>query len=482
MAKAEQVDAIKLSPFQERVLATPEDVDLFLGGGRGGGKSFTLALLALRHAEQYGARARALYIRQSFPGVRDFETLTLELYSSIYGASARYNSADKVWRFPNGATLELQQAQTQQQLTKFQGRSATLLLADECGEWSSPEILDRLRGNLRSPRGVPTRVVMAANPGGVGHSWLRQRHVDGRTPWLPYETAELGAKFVSCPSTHEDNPFLDHESYKAQLLAATATDPELREAWIGGDWFIVRGGIYFEGVNWERITLDGDSWSPGWLKSENGKPFRPDWRVHEQGPPRWRSLWSIDHGRSAPLVALLAVRPRYAGLPTPDGREVSKEAWAIIDEVALHDPNDLNRGLGLDIADAALHIHGKADEWGLPTRAVLDAACFARHGHDRGSLAAEYERSGIRVSESSKGSRIGGWERLRRLLLADDGEAQVLISDRCRYLLETLRTLPRDGDDLDTRAADHAADALRYLVMTDYAGGEVTVTRADFLR
>ena len=28
--------ALELSPFQRRVLAVPEDVDLFLGGGRGG--------------------------------------------------------------------------------------------------------------------------------------------------------------------------------------------------------------------------------------------------------------------------------------------------------------------------------------------------------------------------------------------------------------------------------------------------------------
>lgn len=44
-------DAVALSAWQERVLAVPEDADLFLGGGRGGGKSYVLALLAMRHAE-----------------------------------------------------------------------------------------------------------------------------------------------------------------------------------------------------------------------------------------------------------------------------------------------------------------------------------------------------------------------------------------------------------------------------------------------
>ena len=35
------------TPFQARVLAVPEDHWLFLGGGRGGGKSFALQLLIL---------------------------------------------------------------------------------------------------------------------------------------------------------------------------------------------------------------------------------------------------------------------------------------------------------------------------------------------------------------------------------------------------------------------------------------------------
>jgi len=43
--------SIELNEFQQRALTMPEEVDLFLGGGRGGGKSYALAFLALRHAE-----------------------------------------------------------------------------------------------------------------------------------------------------------------------------------------------------------------------------------------------------------------------------------------------------------------------------------------------------------------------------------------------------------------------------------------------
>ena len=97
---------IKASAFQARVLAVPEAFDMFLGGGRGGGKSFALALLALRHAEQYGAQARVLYLRRSYRGLADFEQILRELFTAAYGRAARYNQQDHVWRLPNGAYAE----------------------------------------------------------------------------------------------------------------------------------------------------------------------------------------------------------------------------------------------------------------------------------------------------------------------------------------------------------------------------------------
>ena len=51
-------DTLELSDFQRRLLGVPEEIDAFAGGGRGGAKSFALALLALRHDEQSGEQAR----------------------------------------------------------------------------------------------------------------------------------------------------------------------------------------------------------------------------------------------------------------------------------------------------------------------------------------------------------------------------------------------------------------------------------------
>src|SRR5882672_8136088 len=176
---------LKISPVQEKVLLVPETFDLFLGGGRGGAKSYALALLALRHVEQYSAKARVLYLRRSHKGTADFVSLCFDLFGPIYGTALRFNAQEGLFRFPNGATVEINQLESASDYQKFQGRSFTLLLIDEAGQFPTPELLDRLRSNLRGPKTLPLRVVIAANPGDVGHQWIAARYVFKATPWTP---------------------------------------------------------------------------------------------------------------------------------------------------------------------------------------------------------------------------------------------------------------------------------------------------------
>src|SRR5688572_22286271 len=104
--------SLRLSPFQEKILLAPEEHDLLLGGGRGGAKSYGLALLALRHVEQYRAKARVLYLRRSHKGCADFVSLCFDLFGPIYGAALRFNAQEGMFRFPNGGTLEINQLES----------------------------------------------------------------------------------------------------------------------------------------------------------------------------------------------------------------------------------------------------------------------------------------------------------------------------------------------------------------------------------
>lgn len=242
-----EIQTIELNSFQQRTLLVPETFDLFLGGGRGGGKSYALALLALRHIEQYAEKARILYIRKTYKGLADFELVCRELFGKVYGQSARFNAAEHVWRFPNGAYLELGQLETHSDYAKYQGRSFTLLLADEIGQFETPDLLDILRSNLRGPKDVPVRVVLAANPGGVGHAWVAKRYVFKAAPWLPFLELKSKRKWMYAPSTFAGNQFIDRDQYRDQLESSCPHDPELLRAWVEGDWTVSRGA-YFASV------------------------------------------------------------------------------------------------------------------------------------------------------------------------------------------------------------------------------------------
>ena len=53
---------IEMSEFQREFLAVPECYHVCLLGGRGGGKSYALALAALRHTVKHGENARWLLL------------------------------------------------------------------------------------------------------------------------------------------------------------------------------------------------------------------------------------------------------------------------------------------------------------------------------------------------------------------------------------------------------------------------------------
>jgi hypothetical protein len=186
-----QGQSLSLKSFPEQLLAIPEQYDVFCGGGRGGGKSYGLAYLSLRHVEQYAEKARVLYVRKSYRGLADFELILRELFATIYGTAARYNLTEHVWRMPNEAYIELAQLETGNEYSKFQGRSFTLLMIDECGQWDNPTLLDMLRSTLRGGAGMPIRVVIAANPGGAGHHWIAARYVfTSAAPWEAFREAK----------------------------------------------------------------------------------------------------------------------------------------------------------------------------------------------------------------------------------------------------------------------------------------------------
>lgn len=440
------MEAIQTNAFQERVLLSPEALDLFLGGGRGGGKSSGLALLALRHVEQYAAQARVLIVRRTYKGLADLELLTRELFGMVYGAAARYNAAEHVWRFPNGAYMELGQLETEADYSKYQGRSFTLLMVDEAGQFPTPDLLDRLRSNLRGPKNVAIRMVIAANPGGAGHHWLAKRYVFRGQPWLPFYDQVSKREWIYAPSTFAGNQFIDREQYAAQLESSCPHDPELLRAWTKGDWAVARGAYFAAVLDEGRNAVE--PWAA--LPKYRGEP--------------WPTFLAHDFGSSAPSVTyIVAVSPGAEAF----GRFYPRRSLILVDELATSKRDRPSEGLGWTVPVLGEEIAAMAKRWKVRTEGCADDAIFARTGSSAGSIAEEFQRCGIHFHPARKADRLTGWTVMRRLL-ADAGKPDVpglYVARTCEYFWQTVPYLERDSkrtEDVDSSGPDHAADAVRY--------------------
>ncbi|MFP3942081.1 MAG: terminase large subunit domain-containing protein, partial [Thermoanaerobaculia bacterium] len=459
-----RTEPLGLTPFQERALMVPEEYDLALTGGRGGGKTYALLALALRHLEAYRAAARVLFVRRSYPALRDAEQTARELFGLVYGAAASYNASAHVWTLPGGGLLELGQLDAEADLQKYQGRSTTLLLIDELTQWPDPGLVDTLRGGLRAPRGIPVRAVFAMNPGGPGHGWCARRYVHRGRDWEPFEEPDSGRPTVRAPSTLADNPHLDRAGYEQNLRAATAHDPGLAAAWVDGDWAAARAGSFFGAVLSDRVFVDpwpGPGASPWWAAPRDRR-----WGVfaRESEPSRelgtregWGFYLAYDHGSAAPGVCyVLAESPGALG---PDGRWYARGSIVALDEVASAQPGRPAAGLGWTTERTAEAIRAMCERWHVAPRGVADPSLFADHGGARGALSAEFRDAGVDFLPAPKLDRVAGWAKVRQMLAsAADGDTDLpglYITRRCAYALETLPTLPRDPrrpEDLDTGA------------------------------
>lgn len=440
------MDGIQLNNFQHKMLLIPENVDIALLGGRGGGKSYGIAILILRHIEKYREKARILFLRKTYKGLADFELICRELFGKVYGTSARYNQTEHIWRFPNGGYLELGQLESFADYSKYQGRSFNLLVVDEAGQYSDPKLLDLMRSNLRGSEEIPIRMVLSANPAGVGHHWIAKRYVfNGNQSWEPYHEPKSKRTWITASSTFLDNQFIDREQYQEQLQAACPDDPELLQAWLNGNWAVNRGAYFANVLDEKRSMIE--QWS--------------------EIPEGWQTWLAHDFGVSAPSATLLLAES-YGD--TINGKYYPKGSIVVVDELVTHKHGNLNVGLGWTVPTLAEEIKKMCAYWGVEARGVADDAIFAKSGHATGSIADEFGFERVYFSPAKKADRITGWNILRRFL-ADAGKpdrAGLYICANCKYLWETLPIQCRDDkrpEDMASDGADHAIDALRYGVL-----------------
>ena len=146
--------------------------EVFFGGTRGGGKSDTAIGRHVHGAEQYAMHWNGLIIRRKYKDFAEIrrrfdELILLGMPAERVGGENQTNYV----RWANGATVTLAAVMHEIQLDSFQGQQYTEITIDEAPTIPFiAQAIDKLKGCLRSPHGIPCHMFLTGNPGGPGAS------------------------------------------------------------------------------------------------------------------------------------------------------------------------------------------------------------------------------------------------------------------------------------------------------------------------
>lgn len=443
------------TPVQAKAYLVPEEYDIFLGGGRGGGKTVALLKIALRHVEQYGDKANILFLRTSVKGLSGVISEGQLMFLTAPNPPS-FNKQDMVFKWPNGATLRFDQLNDEASYAKIQGHNLSLLILDEATQWDDMRLPDMLQSNLRK-QGVPVRTVLAANPGGPGHTLCQERFVNpSQGDMIPFTDPVSGRKIVYLHSTFKENHAIDHKRYEQALRTACRGDEALLEAWISGSWSVVRGAFFSTCLTDSRNMVR-------WPTTDLSNTYGLDaWLAHDQGTAR-------------PYVTYVMVETTD-DLLAPDGQFYPRGSIIAVDESTSATADALDDGGGMQIPEICADIVAMCSRWNIAPKGVADDALFADEG--AGYFNEHFQRHGVRLRPAKKGRRADGLGLMRELFAraqpnGQREEAGLYVDRRCWYFWQTvpsLQTNPRDFEDLAKSSTDHAADALRYGILRTKGG------------
>ena len=412
---------------QTQFLAASER-EVFYGGARGGGKSYAMLVDPLRYCHR--ATHRALLIRRTMPELRDLINHSQRLYSRAF-PGAKWREQEKEWRFPSGAKIEFGYAENMTDVLRYQGQSYTWIGIDELPQYPTPDIYNFLRSSLRSvdPK-IPVFMRATGNPGNVGSQWVREMFVNPSTPNKKFDvkiSTPVGVRKISrrfIPAKLQDNPYLmQTDDYYIMLASLPETQ---KRQFLDGDWDAFDDSAFPE--------------------------FKKQTHVVEsfEIPKGWYRFRAADWGYSSPACCL----------------------WFAIDydnNIWIYRELYVTKNTADQFARKVLELeHGEYINYG-----VLDSSTWAKRGDVGPSIAETMIQNGCRwrPSDRSPKSRINGKLEVHKrfTLNPDTKEPGLMILSNCRNLIRTLSTLPVDSnnpEDVDTKAEDHAYDALRYGCMS----------------
>ena len=420
---------------QTTFLESPER-DVLYGGAAGGGKSYALLADVLRDASN--PNHRGLLLRRTLAELTELIDKSKQLYPKAF-PGAVFKEAKATWHFPSGARVWFSYVDDDRDVTRYQGQAFNWIGIDEITQYPTPYVWNYLRSRLRTTdKDLGMYMRCTANPGGVGGWWVKKMYIDPNPPDDPFWAKDFDTgKVLKYPINHPradqplflrkfvparltDNPYLFEDGqYEAMLMSL----PEIeRKRLLEGDWDVADGSAFTDFSRGTHVV----------------EPF--------EVPLGWTRIRSGDYGYSSPSCIL----------------------WGAIDwdnNIWIYRELYVKGFTGERLADMILQLEKEDPQMQLTT---LDSSCWNKTGLGP-SIAETMIRRGVRWIPADRNRIAGKIEVHRRLACDDLGNPRVRFFSTCNNTIRTLPTLPiskTNPEDVDTKAEDHAYDALRYMVMS----------------
>jgi len=394
--------------------------DVLYGGAAGGGKSFAMLIDPLRYCHK--SAHRALILRRSMPELRELIDKSRELYPKAF-PGAKFKEVEKLWSFPSGAKIEFGFLERDADVYRYQGQAYSWIGFDEITHLPTEFGWNYLASRLRTtdPE-LPTYLRCTANPGGVGAQWVKKRYVEPADHNKSFKGHDgLTRKFI--PARLQDNPFLAEDGeYERMLLSLPAVQ---RKQLLEGNWDISEGAAFAEFDPSIHVIT----------------PFEiPTW---------WERTKAVDYGYASESCCLWAA--------------IDPEDKTIIIYRELYEKGLTGEALGSKITEL------ESSEVKSIT-GVLDTAAWSRTGYTGPTIGETLIKEGHKLRRADK-NRIAGKIQIHEHLRQDrnTGRPRLQILSTCTNLIKELQSLPlsrSNSEDVDTHSADHAYDALRYMLMS----------------
>ena len=435
---------------KQAIFMSRGEYEVLYGGAAGGGKSDALVIEALRqiHIPHY----KGIILRKTFPQLTEIIEKSLIYYKSVC-PKAKYNDQKHVWTFPSGAKIYFGSMQHTKDKQQYQGKAYDYVAFDELTHFTHEEYVYLFSRNRPNGKGAKVYIRATANPGGVGHAWVKERFITAAKPMTPIsqevtvrlpdgKEKKLIRTRMFVPSSVFDNQKLleNDPNYLANLALLPKAE---RDALLYGNWDSFSGQVFSEWVDESEHYKDRKNTHviEPFLVPREWKIYRGfDWGYAKPFSVGW---YAVDRDKR-----IYRIRELYGCTDNPD-TGVKWEPATVAEKIRQIENEDLN-------------LKGK-DIYG-----IADPAIFADDRGNGTSIAATMEKSGVFFNKGNHERLSGKMQLHNRLRFDKEGIPMIYIFSTCKHFIRTVPALTyseTDVEDVDTKGEDHIYDECRYVLM-----------------